>query len=101
MLELIESIPCKSKHEKRLKSAMKYFSTNIDRMNYGIFTALGLFVGLEAGCKVIVGTRIKNAGMHWTKANAEKMIALRCAIRNNEFLDEYLQDQNTLDALVA
>jgi hypothetical protein len=104
MLELIESMPCKTNHEKKLQSALEYFQSNMDKMNYGIFTALGLFVGsgiVEAGCKVIVGTRMKNAGMHWSKTNAEKIIALRCAIRNNEFLDEYLQDQELLNILVA
>jgi hypothetical protein len=96
MLDLIESTPCKKGSEKRLASAMGYFSTNMDRMNYGTFTACGIFVGsgvIEAGCKVIVGNRMKNAGMHWSKDHAEKMIALRCAIRNDEFLDTYLHDK--------
>ena len=104
MITLIESMPCKSNHEKKLQSALDYFQSNMDKMNYGIFTALGLYVGsgiIEAGCKVIVGARMKNAGMHWSKTNAEKMIALRCAIRNNEFLDEYLQDQALPNTLAA
>jgi len=103
MLDLIKSTPCKKGNEKRLASAMGYFSSNIDRMNYGAFAASGIFVGsgvIEAGCKVIVGNRMKNAGMHWSKDHAEKMIALRCAIRNDEFLDTYLRDK-TLSAKSA
>jgi hypothetical protein len=98
MLDLIESMPCKNGNKKKLESAMGYFKSNIDRMNYGVFTANGIFVGsgvIEAGCKVIVGNRMKNAGMHWSKDRAEKMIALRCAIRNNEFLDSYLGDNTS------
>jgi len=34
---------------------------------------------------------MKHAGMHWSKDNAEKMIALRCAIRNGVFLSSYLR----------
>ena len=62
-------------------------------MNYGTFAACGIFVGsgvIEAGCKVIVGNRMKNAGMHWSKDSAEKMINLRCAIRNGNYFDSYL-----------
>jgi hypothetical protein len=98
MLDLIESTPCKKGKEKKLASAMVYFSSNMDRMNYGAFAASGIFVGsgvIEAGCKVIVGNRMKNAGMHWSKDHAEKMVALRCAIRNGDFLDTYLRD-NTI-----
>jgi len=93
MIELIETLPCKKSAEKQLDSALKYFRSNMMRMNYGVFAATGIFVGtgvIEAGCKVIVGDRMKNAGMHWTKNSAEKMIALRCAIRNGDFLSSYL-----------
>ena len=93
MLDLIESMPCKKGNEKKLENAMTYFRTNMDRMNYGAFAACGIFVGsgvIEAGCKVIVGNRMKNAGMHWSKDHAEKMIALRCAVRNQNFIDSYL-----------
>jgi hypothetical protein len=93
MLDLIETIPCKKGNEKKLENAISYFLSNMERMNYGAFAACGIFVGsgvIEAGCKVIVGNRMKNAGMHWSKDHAEKMIALRCAIRNDEFLDSFL-----------
>ena len=95
MLDLTEAAICKKGNEKKLKSATGYFRSNMEHMNYGVFAACGIFVGsgiIEAGCKVIVGTRMKNAGMHWSKDNAEKMISLRCAIRNNEFLDVYLHN---------
>jgi hypothetical protein len=96
MLDFIQTMPPKKgEHQTKLKSALGYFQNNIDRMNYGVFTALGIFVGsgvIEAGCKVIVGTRMKNAGMHWSKDCAEKMISLRCVIRNNKFLSTYLHE---------
>ena len=95
MLDLIKSKPCKKDKEEELEGAMGYFSSNMERMNYGTFSACGIFVGsgvIEAGCKVIVGNRMKNAGMHWLKDHAEKMISLRCAVRNGEFLDSYLHD---------
>ena len=104
MLSLIESTPSKIGNEKKLEGAMGYFTSNMERMNYGEFSACGIFVGsgvIEAGCKVIVGNRMKNSGMHWSKDNAEKMISLRCVIRNGEFFDSYLPDHTTSDKIAA
>lgn len=104
MLALIGSIPCKKGNGKKLEGAKGYFLANMDRMNYGAFIASGIFVGsgvIEAGCKVIVGSRMKNAGMHWSKDNAEKMIALRCAIRNGDFFDSYLNGNASPQKLAA
>jgi hypothetical protein len=100
MLGLIAAAPLKKGNEKKLEGAMGYFHSNMERMNYGLFSACGLFVGsgvIEAGCKVIVGNRMKNAGMHWSKDHAEKMINLRCAIRNGKFFDDYIRDRTVFD----
>jgi hypothetical protein len=75
-------------NEKAVEKKLAYFERNADRMRYGLFRAVGLFVGsgvMEAACKTIVGKRLKNAGMHWSKENANGVIALRCAICSNEF----------------
>lgn len=96
MLDRIEAASGKKGNEKRLESAMDYFRSNMEHMDYGVFSACGIIVGsgvIEAGCKVIVGNRMKNAGMHWSKDHAEKMISLRCAIRNGEFLGSYLSER--------
>jgi hypothetical protein len=50
-------------------------------MRYHWFRSRGLFVGsgvVEAGCKTVVGQRLKQAGMHWTVAGAGAIIALCC-----------------------
>jgi hypothetical protein len=104
MLGLVESATCKKGSEKKLESAMGYFRTNMNRMDYGAFAACGIFVGsgvIEAGCKVIVGSRMKNAGMHWSKDHAEKMIGLRGAVRNGGFFDSYLDGRAANDKLAA
>ena len=41
----------------------------------------------EAGCKVVVGTCLKRAGMHWTTASANAIIALRCYRLSGRFQD--------------
>jgi len=58
-----------------------YIVRNRTRMRYPKFQAQGLCTStgvLEAGCKVVVGTRLKRAGMHWTVRGANAIIALRC-----------------------
>ena len=62
---------------------------NRHRMRYPQFRARGLCVSsgvVEAGCKQI-GARLKRAGMRWTVAGANAIIALRCCILSGRFED--------------
>jgi hypothetical protein len=71
------------------KCAM-YIFHNRARMRYPKFHAQGLCTStgvLEAGCKVVVGTRLKRAGMHWTVNGANAIIALRCSKLSGRFED--------------
>jgi hypothetical protein len=77
--------------EEILKEA-EYFATNASRMNYPRFRAMGLFVGsgvIEAGCKSVVGSRLKRSGMFWTVRGANAIIALRCCRLNGRFEDHW------------
>ena len=65
-----------------VRKAIDYFQTNAERMRYARFRRQGLFVGsgvVEAGCKTIVGHRLKQSGMRWSVRGANAIIALRCA----------------------
>jgi len=62
-------------------TALGYFEHNAPRMRYHWFRSRGLFVGsgvVEAGCKAVIGQRLKQSGMRWTVAGADAIIALRC-----------------------
>ena len=50
----------------------------------GLGTSTGV---VEAGCKVAIGTRCKRAGMHWTVAGVDAIIALRCGKLSGRFED--------------
>jgi hypothetical protein len=68
----------------------EYFTTNTDRMRYPQFREKGLFVGsgvVEAGCKSVIGSRLKRSGMFWTVRGANAIIALRCCRFNGRFED--------------
>jgi hypothetical protein len=64
-----------------LDTALGYFENNAPRMRYKWFRSRGLFVGsgaVEAGCKSVIGQRLKLSGMHWTVEGAGAIATLRC-----------------------
>jgi len=68
----------------------EYIERNRERMRYPEFKAAGLCTStgvVEAGCKVAIGTRCKRAGMHWTMAGVDAIIALRCCKLGGRFED--------------
>jgi len=61
--------------------ALVYFEHNAHRMRYQHYRDLGMFVGsgvVEAGCKSIIGQRLKLSGMRWTISGAAGIATLRC-----------------------
>lgn len=73
-----------------LRKTVQYFETNEHRMQYAKFRKMGLFVGsgvIEAGCKTIVGQRLKQSGMRWTVKGANAIIALRCCQQSGQWED--------------
>jgi hypothetical protein len=73
--------PLEGIKKDEIETALGYFEANAPRMRYHWFRQCGLFVGsgvVEAGCKTIIGQRLKQSGMHWTVGGADAIIALRC-----------------------
>jgi hypothetical protein len=67
-----------------------YFERNAARMRYPKFRRQHLFVGsgvIEAGCKTVIGFRLKQSGMFWTVRGANAILALRCAHLNGRLED--------------
>ncbi len=75
---------------KKIRTEAEYFATNAARMRYPTFRSQHLFVGsgvIEAGCKTVIGSRLKQSGMFWTVQHANDIIALRCCHLNGRFED--------------
>jgi hypothetical protein len=75
---------------KKIRSEADYFANNAARMNYPLFRKQHLFVGsgvIEAGCKTVIGHRLKQSGMFWTLKGANAILALRCSHLNGRFED--------------
>jgi hypothetical protein len=79
----------------KIRNEADYFEKNADRMRYPKFRRLHLFVGsgvIEAGCKAVIGSRLKQSGMFWTVRGANAILALRCCYRNGHF-EEYWESR--------
>jgi hypothetical protein len=75
---------------KKIRNEADYFATNAARMKYPKFRKQHLFVGsgvIEAGCKTVIGHRLKQSGMFWTVEGANSILALRCSHLNGRFED--------------
>ena len=75
---------------EKIRTEADYFESNAQRMCYPKFRRQHLFVGsgvIEAGCKSVIGSRLKQSGMFWTVRGANAIIALRCCHLNGRFED--------------
>ncbi len=75
---------------EKIRSEADYFERNAQRMRYPKFRRQHLFVGsgvIEAGCKTVIGSRLKQSGMFWTVQGANAIVALRCSYLNGRFED--------------
>jgi hypothetical protein len=73
---------------EKIRIETDYFEKNTERMRYPQFRRQHLFVGsgvIEAGCKTVIGSRLKQSGMFWTLRGANAIIALRCCHLNGRF----------------
>ena len=79
----------------RLALEADYFERNAERMRYREFRRQGLFVGsgvIEAGCRTVIGSRLKRSGMFWSVRGANAIAALRCARLSNR-CDDYWENR--------
>lgn len=84
-------VPQNRKTRKKARKEIAYLAKNTDRLRYAKFRKQGLFVGsgvVEAGCKTLIGLRMKQSGMEWSLSGANAIITLRCLIQSGR-LQEY------------
>jgi len=75
---------------KTVRTEAEYFAKNAARMRYPEFRRQHLFVGtgvMEAGCKTVIGSRLKKSGMFWTVRGANAIVAVRCCHLSGRFED--------------
>jgi hypothetical protein len=89
LVQALRGIPSSNPElAKKLLKEANYFEGNTERMRYPNFRSQHLFVGtgvIEAGCKTVIGSRLKQSGMFWTVRGANAILALRCCHFNARF----------------
>lgn len=83
---------------QKIEEKIGYLENNKDRMKYGTFRQQGLFYGsgvVEAGCRAVIGKRLKQSGMFWSQLGAENILALRCALLSNRWDECWDQINNS------
>lgn len=82
------AMPQSGKKRRLTRKALDYFENNRDKMRYWEYQAQGLFFGsgvVEAGCKTVVGQRLKQSGMFWGLPGAHNILDIRCVLENGQF----------------
>jgi len=73
---------------RAIQTQIDYLESHSGRTRYGEYRARGWFIGsgvIEAGCKTVVGRRLKQSGMFWSEAGAEAVLGLRCLVLGPHF----------------
>ena len=74
--------------EKAIEREWGYFTRNRKRMQYARYRQKGMMIGsgpVEAGCKTVVGARLKGSGMRWSSDGADAVLAIRTALLSRHY----------------
>lgn len=81
-------LPSALKTREEAQKEIEYFENNRSRMQYKTYLEAGYFIGsgvVEAGCKSVVGQRLKQSGMRWSVEGARQILNFRCALASGLF----------------
>ena len=71
-----------------IDTLIRYISTNEEQMRYDVFRAKGYDIGsgaVEAACKHVVGKRLKQSGMIWSRSGSSATLSLRVTWLNDRW----------------
>lgn len=71
-----------------VNTLIRYVSNNEDQMRYDVFREKGYDIGsgaVEAACKNVVGKRLKQSGMTWSREGSSATLALRVTWLNDRW----------------
>lgn len=73
---------------EEVQKALTYLTHNQERMRYADYRAQGLQIGsgsIESSCKHLIGARLKQAGMIWTRASARAVAKARARLKSGRW----------------
>jgi hypothetical protein len=73
---------------QEIAEKVRYFRRHRRRLRYPEYRAQGMMIGsgpVEAACKVVVGQRLKGAGMRWSQPGSDAVLAVRTAMLSGRY----------------
>ncbi len=67
---------------------VRYFRKHRRRLRYPLFRQRGMMIGsgpVEAACKIVIGARLKGAGMRWSQRGADAILVARTAVLGEQY----------------
>jgi uncharacterized protein UPF0236 len=86
--EARQALPRRGLRREAALKQIAYFESNTNRLRYAEYLARGLFMGsgvIEAGCKTVIGLRLKQSGMFWGVPGAKNVLDIRALLENRQF----------------
>jgi hypothetical protein len=90
-----------AQEREALKVLIRYYDDNQGRMKYDEYLRKGYGIGsgaVESAHKQVVHARMRQAGMRWSELGAQRLLALRILLLNDQWS---LLDRLTMTAVVA
>lgn len=87
---VLEALEPKGGDEGAVDAAISYYRTHRARLDYPSYRARGLQIGsgtIESSCKQLVSARLKQAGMIWSEAGAEAVVAVRAWLKSERWAE--------------
>jgi hypothetical protein len=95
------ALPKRGPNRQLAEEQIDFFKGHKNRMHYGTYRRKGWFIGsgvVEAGCKTVIGKRLKQSGMFWSETGASCVLNFRTLLLSSRF-DAFWRDrQNDLAA---
>ncbi len=88
LIRLKKISPATREIKEKLNSLIGYYTNNAGRMHYDHYLQMGYGIGsgaVESAHKQVVHARFRQAGMRWSEAGAQKLLALRLLLLNRQW----------------
>jgi len=79
---------CRDCKREAIDSLYGYICGNEEQMRYDVFRAKGYDIGsgaIEGACKHVVGKRLKQSGMIWSRLGSSSVLSLRVIWLNDRW----------------
>lgn len=90
-----QSLPRARQRRSEATDQIAFLEAHQPRMLYGTYRKQGWFIGsgvVEAGCKTVVGKRLKQSGMFWSESGASSVLQFRMLLLSRRF-DAFWRDR--------